>query len=134
MNCRTPFGTILNNGENVTVNGMTCTCSLDNWWNNEKLDDCISWDCAYGPDAECSGSWTTPPLPTTITPSPITTTPPPTTTTPPPTTRKRRSPEERERWRKIRRLKKKLSKFRHTLPIKEKRKLKRRLRRLQSQG
>ena len=112
-NCRTPFGTIIKNGENVTVNGMTCTCSLDNWMNNDKLLDCISWDCADGPAAECSGGGTTPP---------------------PPTTPKRRSPEERERWRKIRRLKRKLRKFRHTLPIKEKRKLKRRLRRLQSQG
>ena len=109
QNCRTPSGKIIKDGETVTENGVNCTCSLDHWWDNWDRDR----DPLAGPQAQCGSETVTPP---------------------PPTTPKRRSREERERRRKIQRLKRKLRKFRHTLPIKEKRKLKRRLRRLQSQG
>ena len=66
-NCKTPSGTIIQEGETVTENGMTCTCYMDNVW--ESWD----WDLSSedGPVAQC--------FPATTTPPPITT-PPPTTT------------------------------------------------------
>ena len=46
--------------------GRTCTCFLDNWW-NEQWD---SWDFNAGPQADCESVSTTTTTTTTTTPTP----------------------------------------------------------------
>ena len=64
-NCKTPLGTIIQEGETVTENGMTCTCTMDNLFED--------WDWDFGskdgPYAQCSPATTTPPPTTTSAPT-----------------------------------------------------------------
>ena len=128
-NCWTRSGKIIKDGETVTENGVTCTCSLDNWrdnwdWNRDPL---------AGPEAQCDSETVT------VTPPPAIHVPlsmiaPPSIDVPPSTIPKGKTPRERKRLRKILRLKRKLIKFEHTLSIMQKRKLRQKLRKLQRQG
>ena len=52
-----PSGNIIAEGETVTENGTTCTCSLDNWW------DWWDFGTEGAPEASCVPMTTTPPEP-----------------------------------------------------------------------